>query len=356
MSETRKPAAFRIDPPPAPEPRPETPPRKPRAAKVEQAIVLPAEVDVFDEQDLAIAEPPPVARPRRRVTVASVFLTAAGLLVSLAVGLWTDALIRDLFSRADWLGWTAAGVALIAALAFIVLIARELVGLARLNSVERLQSKGAEAFARDDAVAARQVVDELVRFVARRPETAAGRKSLAAHRDDIIDGADLLRLAEADLLTPLDQRAQALILDAAKRVSVVTAVSPRALVDIAYVIYEAGKLIRRLAELYGGRPGTLGLFRLFRDVLAHLAVTGAMAAGDEFVQQVLGQGLAARLSARLGEGVVNGMMTARIGVAAMETVRPLPFIARKRPGMGDFLAALTKFARRKGQAAARSAD
>jgi putative membrane protein len=89
------------------------------------------------------------------------------------------------------------------------------------------------------------------------------------------------------------------------------------------------------------------MIRLSRDVLAHLAVTGAVAAGDEFVHQIVGQGLAARLSVKLGEGVVNGMMTARIGVAAMETVRPLPFTALKRPGMGDFLAALTAFARGK---------
>src|SRR5690606_13555203 len=147
------------------------------------------------------------------------------------------------------------------------------------------------------------------------------------------------------LLAPLDAQAQRLILDAAKRVSVVTAVSPRALVDLAYVLFEASRLIRRLAELYGARPGSLGFLRLARDVLAHLAVTGAIAAGDEIVHQIIGQGLAARLSAKLGEGVVNGMMTARIGVAAMETVRPLPFSAIKRPGMSDFLAALTRFAK-----------
>ena len=129
-------------------------------------------------------------------------------------------------------------------------------------------------------------------------------------------------------------RAKTLILDAAKRVSVVTAVSPRALVDLAYVVFEAGRLIRRLAELYGGRPGTLGFFRLARSVLAHLAVTGSIAAGDDFVHQIVGQGLAARLSAKLGEGVVNGMMTARIGIAAMEAARPLPFAALKRPGHG----------------------
>jgi putative membrane protein len=40
-------------------------------------------------------------------------------------------------------------------------------------------------------------------------------------------------------------------------------------------------------------------------------------------------------------------MTARIGIAAMETARPLPFSAVKRPGMGDFLSALTAFATRK---------
>jgi putative membrane protein len=130
-------------------------------------------------------------------------------------------------------------------------------------------------------------------------------------------------------------------------VSLVTAVSPRALVDIAYVTFEAARLIRRLAELYGARPGTLGFFRLIRSVLAHLAITGSIAAGDSVVQQLVGQGLAARLSAKLGEGVVNGMMTARIGIAAMEATRPLPFDAVKRPGLSDMLAVLTRFSARK---------
>jgi len=201
--------------------------------------------------------------------------------------------------------------------------------------------------ARDDAKAARNVVAELTALVSGKPETAAGRRAVADLKGEIIDGANLVRLAEAEILVPLDAEAKVLILDAAKRVSIVTAVSPRALVDVAYVVFEAGRLIRRLAELYGGRPGTLGFFRLARDVLAHLAVTGSLAAGDSLVQQLVGHGLAARLSAKLGEGVVNGMMTARIGIAAMETARPLPFSAVKRPGVSDFLSALTTFATRK---------
>ncbi len=77
---------------------------------------------------------------------------------------------------------------------------------------------------------------------------------------------------------------------------------------------------------------------------AHLAVTGAVSAGDSLIQQVVGHGLAARLSARLGEGVVNGLMTARIGISAMDLCRPMPFRALQRPGIGSFIRNIASFA------------
>lgn len=349
----RKPSAFRIEPdapkPARTEPPAETSVRRPRAVKVrEPVIVVPADLDVFESLDEATAAPAPAVPPRRSSRLRHIFLSALGILLSMAVGLWLDRLIRDLFARADWLGWTAVGIAAVAGLSLLMLIAREAMALRRLASVEKLRARAIEVEARNDPQAARRLVDDLAQFVAARPETAAGRRTLADVKDDIIDGMDLLRLAETELLSPLDERARSLVLDAAKRVSLVTAVSPRALVDIAYVTFEAARLIRRLAELYGARPGTLGFFRLIRSVLAHLAVTGSIAAGDSVVQQLVGQGLAARLSAKLGEGVVNGMMTARIGIAAMEATRPLPFGAVKRPGLGDILAVLTRFSASKG--------
>ncbi|WP_296743632.1 YcjF family protein [Mesorhizobium sp.] len=358
MTAPRKPAAFRIEPEAAP--RQETPHarksdeqpvRKPRATRADVAVIIPSEIDVFDEPDIEQAAPPPATASRKRSLLARLFFGALGSLVSLAVWLWIDQLVRDLFARAEWLGWLAAGLAALAALSLVVILIREFLAIARLAEVEKLQRRALDAVARDDPKAARALVDELSAFVAAKPETAAGRRSLDALRGEIIDGGNLVRLAETEILTPLDARAKTMILEAAKRVSLVTAVSPRALVDVAYVVFEAGRLIRRLSELYGGRPGTLGFFRLARGVLAHLAVTGSIAVGDSFVQQIVGHGLAAKLSAKLGEGVVNGMMTARVGIAAMETARPLPFIAAKRPGLGDFLSALTSFASRKdGQA------
>ena len=120
------------------------------------------------------------------------------------------------------------------------------------------------------------------------------------------------------------------------------------MVDVVFVGAEILRLIRRIAMLYGGRPGTLGFIRLARAAVTHLAVTGGIAAGDSLIQQILGHGIAARLSARLGEGVVNGLLTARVGIAAIEVSRPLPFLNGRPPRLGDVMAELTRMGKSKG--------
>lgn len=344
MSETRKPAAFKLAPdvskvPVSEQAKPVQHRRTPVAAPMAEIIEEP---DVFADTGLMeiVQTPAPVASSRW--TVGKVFGAAAGLLVSLAIGLWIDTLVRDLFSRADWLGYTAIGLVGIAVLALMVIVVREMAGLSRLNAASRLRDKATRVIATNDASAARELISELDTLFANVPQTARGRAHLKQTHGEIVDGADLVRLAETGLLSTLDQMARTMVLASAKRVSVVTAVSPRALVDVGYVIYESARLIRRLAELYGGRPGTLGLFKLARRVIAHLAVTGSIAVGDSLIQQLVGHGVAAKLSARLGEGVINGLMTARVGIAAMDIVRPLPFDAMKRPGIGDFMSELTR--------------
>jgi putative membrane protein len=109
-----------------------------------------------------------------------------------------------------------------------------------------------------------------------------------------------------------------------------------------FVLGSALNLVRRLAYLYGVRPGTLGLARLMRHVIMQLVATGGLATGDSLVQQMLGHGIAVKLSARLGEGVLNGMLTARLGLAAMDTIRPLPFTALPRPTLRDLMGDLIR--------------
>lgn len=336
----RRPASFSVEPD-EPIVTRATMARKPQSfdAGVE---ITPDEADPFLGNATDELDPIAVARPRRRrLSLGKIVAGAFGLILSLAFGLWLDGLIRNLFARSDWLGYTAIAVVAVGLAALVLLLAREVVGLYRLEAVQALKADAEKATAEGRKPQARAVVRQLMRLVSARPETARGRATLEASEEDIIDAPQLIELAERELLSPLDIRARALILGASKRVSVVTAVSPRAVVDLAYVLYEAFRLVRAMAELYGGRPGTVGMLRLMRDVVAHLAVTGSIAVGDGLAQQILGHGLASRLSARLGEGVINGLMTARIGIAAMDLCRPLPFRAVKRPGIGDFISDLT---------------
>ncbi len=284
----------------------------------------------------------PTIIKKRQIRWSRYIAAGFGGLASLAIGLSIDALIRDLFTRADWLGWIAVALAALTALGVTGLIAREILGLARLGKIEHIRRNLDEAAREDDAPKARANLSQLIALYANRPETARGRSRLSQHMEEVIDGRDLIILCEKDLLTPLDRQANTIVMESARRVSVVTAISPRALVDLLVVLFENLRIIRRLSLLYGGRPGVLGFLRLARHVLTHLTITGGMAAGDSLISQVLGHGLAARVSARLGEGVVNGVLTARIGIAAIDVCRPAPFVNTRGPKIGSFISELAK--------------
>lgn len=299
--------------------------------------VLTPEIDPF-----ADAAPPAAVVPRRRVRWSRLLFAGLGGLVTLAIGLAIDALIRDLFTRNDALGWLGIGLAALAGIAVLAIAIREIVGLLRIRAVTAIHAAAVAAVASDDRNAARKVAREVMALYDRRPETARGRAALGGHMAEIIDGRDLIGLTETELMLPIDEAARRMVLSAAKRVALVTTVSPRALVDVAFVAIQIVRLIRQLATLYAGRPGTLGFLRLARNAVAHLAVTGGIAAGDSLVQQILGHGLAARLSARLGEGVINGLLTARVGIAAIEVCRPLPFVNGQPPRLGDVMAELRR--------------
>jgi putative membrane protein len=322
----RRPAAFRLDDPHVVVTMPE-----------ESQSSTAHRVQVTLEPDAALPIVAGAADPLRRRGFAwgTLFWSAAGGLVLLGLGLAATSFIEDLFARNAGLGSLGLALAALAATSLVVIIVREAAGLMRLAEIEKLRERAAAALATDERREGIAVAAELVALMRRTPRLARARATIAEHLGDIIDGADRVRMAERALLGPLDQDARALVGAAATRVSLVTAVSPRAVVDMLFVLANTLGLVRRLSLLYGGRPGTLGFLRLMRLVVSHLAMTGGLAAGDSLIQQVFGHGVAAKLSARLGEGMLNGLLTARLGLAAIELTRPLPFAALPRPTLSD---------------------
>ena len=141
----RAPRAFVLEP----EPQEEQPQRKPRAIT---GITFEPESAAGD---LIVMPPAPLARPRR-FRWGTLLLSALFTLVTLWAGLAVTQLVEDYFARSPVLGWVALGVAAIAALAALVIIAREVWALARLRRIEHIQVDAAHAINADDAAAAKR--------------------------------------------------------------------------------------------------------------------------------------------------------------------------------------------------------
>ncbi len=302
-------------------------------------------------EPLLAAEPlalPPPAAPSRRTSWGAIFWSATGGLVFLWLLLWVQQTVLSLLARSDWLGWAATVVFAAAGLAFAMIVGREIAGLLRLGAITGLRRRAESALAVEDVREARAAAAELSALLKERRELAEGVARIKQHHRDILDATQILTLAERELLLPLDRLARTAIGTSGRRVSVVTTLSPAAIIPIAFVAYENFRMLKALAGIYGGRPGFFAILRLLRLIAGHLAVTGGLAFTDDIVQQFIWHGLTARLSHRLGEGLVNGGFTIRIGIAAVELLRPLPYIEARKPRLREFIAEFLKLGQRAG--------
>jgi putative membrane protein len=250
----------------------------------------------------------------------------AGFVLSVVV--WE--FVARLLSRSTLLGSVALVLAALAVLALGLLAGREALAFARLARIDRLRSR-ALAAQRGALAEARAVAGAVQGLYARRDDLAWARARLAERQGEVLDADALMNLTETELLGPLDAAGRREIEGAARQVALVTALVPVALADVAAALYANLRMMRRLAELYGGRSGAIGSWGLMRRVFSHLVATGALALTDDLIGSVAGGGLLSKVSRRFGEGVVNGALTARVGIAAMELCRPMPFTALPKP-------------------------
>lgn len=259
----------------------------------------------------------------------SLLFTLLGVVVS--INAWE--FVVNLLGRSPILGAIVSALLLGLVVVLLGLALRELSAFSRLARIDRLHKSAVRALDENDMARAKEVVNGLGVLYRQREETSWGRARLEERAAEQFEAADLLGLAETELLGPLDKMAVSEIEAAARQVATVTAMVPLALADVATALFANMRMIRRIAQVYGGRSGALGSWRLTRAVLSHLVATGAVAVGDDLIGTVAGGGVLSKISRRFGEGVVNGALTARVGVAAMEVCRPLPFRRMKKPSV-----------------------
>ena len=326
----RAPQAFKLEP--------ELAAKKTKPTKIEFAAADP-------EQELATVPLAAEQKISTRPRWGFILISALTALFTLWLGLSATQIVEGFFARSVFLGYLALGVASLAGFAALAIMLREIWGLFRLRRIEKLQLSASHALNQDDAASADFAVAGLKKLYASRADIAWNLKNLNLHADDIMDPRDRVRLAERYLVDPLDEAAHRIIAKRARRVTLLTTVTPAAALDMLFVGAQNLMMLREIASLYGGRPSTLATFRLARMVVTHLAVAGGLALSDNFLHLFLGKGLLGRLSARFGEGAVNGILTARIGLAAREVCRPIPQENAKRETLSSLVKELANFSK-----------
>lgn len=325
--------------------------RKPRVFRLDDPLLKDTRPGVEEAADLgpeppSRAAPPPLSAPKlgleRGFRWGAILASALMAAAMFALSLWFYRLVAVGLWRNDWIGWTMWAILGVAGFALLMILVREVIGLSRLGRLNRLKADVTTAQAARDTKLELSATKSILSLYANRPELRWHTQRLKEHLHDVHDPGALLALADRDLLAEIDGSVRREITTSARRVATVTALSPMMLISVGFVLVENMRLMRRIATLYGGRPGAAGLFKLARRVFVHLVATGGVAMTDDLLGQFIGQDLMRRLSARLGEGAFNGALTARIGVAAIDLIRPLPFIEARPVRVRDVLAEALK--------------
>jgi len=295
----------------------------------------PADVPPVPELDTVAAPPAAmeaVARlaARKPSRMARIFWAAVIALLGFVISVAFWNFVTDLMTRNIWLGRVAMILIGMVVLGLFVFALRELAGFARLKRMDGLRAASLDVA---DLQQARGFSDRLKGLYKGRRDLRWAFTNLEDRVGDVFDADAHMALVENTVVAPLDALAMKEIEAASRQVATATAIIPLALADVVVALTANMRMIRRIAEIYGGRSGTFGSWRLMKAVAGHLVATGAVAIGDDMISSIAGGSVLSKLSRRFGEGIINGALTARVGVAAMDVCRPMTFQTVKRPSV-----------------------
>ncbi len=296
----------------------------------------PAAVARAAEEEEVMAElPPERPRPLRRWILRLGALSLVGVLV-----LQASRYLGDLISTDPAYGWPLTILTVMVAISALTLFGRELFDLHRLQRRATLRS-AAERLMLSELHGEAEPLIAAVRLELRPARgLREGLQAYDRHLSDALDDGERLRLFERNVLAPVDRRAYGLVVESARDIGLLTALSPLGLLDGVLVLWRTTLMLRAVARLYGVAPGTSATLSLLRRCLRNAALAGLADVVTHAALEHAGASLAAMLSARAGQGAGNALLSARLGIQAIKLTRPLPFVAEEEPRLRHIRRAL----------------
>ncbi|MDE1252071.1 YcjF family protein [Vibrio aestuarianus] len=278
-------------------------------------------VEAKESQEEAEAQLEQVIRPSKgRKWLAS------GLLVSFSglVGWQAIDSVITAVQSADWLalGWSG----FITALASIGIgsITKELWKLRSLRHHFSVQEQSEQLILSDSVGHGKAFCQAIAKQGGIKTESPAYDRWInsvnASHSD-----AEVLDMYDAMVLAEQDKKATRIVSQYSTEAAALVAISPLAVADMLLVAWRNFKMIDQLAALYGVELGYWSRLKLFKVVLINMAAAGASELVIDASMDLMSMDLAGKLSARAGQGLGVGILTARLGLKAMSLLRPMPW-------------------------------
>lgn len=271
---------------------------------------------------------------------------AGGALLGISAAAQTGQWLYDAWLTRDWIALGCGGACTLLVVAALGALGSEWRRLWHLRTRAEARETGRALLQSHEMGRGRDFCQKL----AQQAGLDSGHPALQrwhASLHDTHSDRDTVRLY-AQLVQPVqDRQARREIGRHAAESTLMIAVSPLALVDMAFIAWRNLRLVNRIAAIYGIELGYFSRIRLFRLVLLNMAFAGASELVREVGMDWMSQDIAARLSTRAAQGIGAGLLTARLGIKTMELCRPLPWLEEDKPRLGDFRRDLLRQLRQK---------
>jgi putative membrane protein len=256
-----------------------------------------------------------------------------GAFLAALLGLEAYDFLVDLYERSSLLGTGFSVLLALAATGAVGYVGSEILSLRKLARLGDLRVDASHLYGSQVHGQADALLDSVERVYRDRLDLEGPIQAFHAQASDALNDGERVQLFAASVLAPLDKRAYQLVKVGARDIGALTALSPLGLLDGLIVLGRTLAMLRAIARLYGVRPGAAATTALLRRTLRNVVAAGVAELVSDAAVETLGASLLSFVSSRAGQGVVNGVLAARLGLGAMQLCRPLPFAQDQLPSL-----------------------
>ncbi|MCW8885899.1 MAG: TIGR01620 family protein [Motiliproteus sp.] len=280
-------------------------------------------------------------KSEKNAGLSRIFVAISALLVKLIIIVECYRLVSWGYQQ-HWSLGTLLSLLIVSVLVMaIVLALRALKGMRQLRRRQPLQQRASQMIASNQYKQAAPLLDEMAEQL-KGTALVVPLQQCINEVDSVYRDGEVIRFVSNHGFVEADRKAIDKISRCSFDTAALVAVSPFASFDILLAAWRNWRMLNSIADCYGIAPGIAGQWRLLRQVLHNLAFVGLSELAIDNSGTLLTGSVTGQLTARIGQGLGAGLVTARIGLEAVKLCRPLPFDEGNKPKLSQIQSSLLK--------------